>query len=83
MEKKAEDKYLGYLAGHMDWAGRVSVKRVNLDMLRFFGERRLWDKEALNRAIEIASGEKKLEALALLMEQKRNLCPGRRKTFDL
>ena len=52
-------------------------------MLRFFGERRLWEKEALNRAIEIASGEKKLEALALLMEQKRNLFPGRRKTFDL
>lgn len=83
LEKKAEDKYLGYLAGHMDWAGRASVKRENLDMLRFFGERRLWDKEALNRAIEIASGEKKLEALALLMEQKRNLFPGRRKTFDL
>ena len=67
----------------MKQAGRQSVAREDLDMLRFFGERKLWSREALNQAIETASEEKKLEALALLMEQKRNLFPGRRKTFDL
>lgn len=83
LEKKAEKRYLEYLTGHMDQAGRVNVQREDLDMLRFFGERELWDKETLNRTIEAASREKKMEALALLMEQKRILFPGRRKTFDL
>ncbi len=83
LEKKAEENYFEYLAGHMKQAGRQSVAREDLDMLRFFGERKLWSREALNQAIETASEEKKLEALALLMEQKRNLLPGRRKTFDL
>ena len=54
-----------------------------MDMLRFFGEKRLWDREALAQTVETASGEKKLEILAYLMEQKRRLFPSRKKTFDL
>lgn len=83
LEKKAEERYLEYLAGHMERAGKACVRREDLERLRFFGERGLWDKEALNQAIQTASGKKQLEALALLMEQKRRLFPGRRKTFEL
>lgn len=83
LEKKAEEDYSEYLSGHMHGAGRQSVERENLDMLRLFGARKLWNREALEQAIETASREKKLEALALLMEQKRSLFPARRKVFDL
>lgn len=83
LEKQAEEKYMEYLTGHMIQAGRQNVLREDVDMLGFFGRRRLWDKEALDQAVETASGERKLEVLALLMEQKRTLFPGRKKTFDL
>lgn len=83
LEKQAEENYMEYLTAHMIQAGRQNVLREDLDMLEFFGKRRLWDKEALNLAVEMASGERKLEVLALLMEQKRALFPNRKKTFDL
>lgn len=83
LEKRAEERYMEYLARHMTQAGRQNVLREDMDMLKFFGERKLWDKEALTQAVETASEERKLEILACLMEQKRRLFPGRKKTFDL
>lgn len=83
LERKAEEQYLEYLAGHMAQAGKQNVLREDMDMLRFFGEKRLWDRESFAQAVETASGEKKPEILAYLMDQKRRLFPGRKKTFDL
>ncbi len=83
LEKQAEERYLEYLTGHMAQTGRQNVLREDMDMLRFFGEKRLWDKKALIYAVETASEEKKPEMLAYLMEQKRRLFPSTKKIFDL
>lgn len=83
LKERAEERYLAYLTGHMARAGEQYVRREDAGMLRFFGERRLWDEEALARAVRTASEEKKLEILADLIEQKRILFPSRKKTFDL
>lgn len=81
--QKARETYMEYLAEHMEAAGQQYVLSEDMDMLRFFGREKLWEEEAMNQAIERASVEKKMEALSLLMDQKRILFPRKRKTFDL
>lgn len=83
LEKKAEEKYMEYLSGHMAGAGKQYVLREDMDMLRFFGEQKLWTRETFYQALEQASEEKKTEALSLLMDEKRRLFPAKRKSFEL
>lgn len=83
LEERAETKYREYLSEHMDAAGEQYVLREDMDMLRFLGEQRFWTRDAIYRAIDRATEEKKTEALSLLMDEKRRLFPAKRKTFEL
>lgn len=83
LEEWARERYRDYLGEHIEQAGRQYVLREDLDMLRFFGKEKLWSEAAMGAAIEAASREKKMEALSLLMDEKRMLFPKERKTFEL
>lgn len=83
LKQAAKEAYRDYLMKHMEKAGQQYVVREDMSMLRFFGQEKLWNEEAMDQAIEKASEEKKLEALSLLMDEKRRLFPKKRKIFDL
>ena len=76
--------YEAYARNHPRDAARYLVSRENLQYFQCMSERGLWSREGLEEAIREAAEKGKAEVLSLLMNEKHQRFPEKRKTrFEL
>lgn len=79
---EAKERYLAYLKEHMECAVGIYMEKEDLKMFRFFAEEKLWSKEELELAIDLATKKKTMEILSFLMDTRQRQFPKKKKTFE-
>ena len=81
--EKEKKSYQLWLKEHTEEAGRYLVTKEAFAGLAFLGKEGYWTENAMDSAIEAASGEKKTEILSYLMDEKHKRYPKEKKRFEL
>lgn len=79
---EAKKRYRSYLEEHMDCAVEIYMDKEDLTMFHFFAKEKLWRKETLEKAIDLATKKKEMEILSFLMDVRQREFPKKKKTFE-
>ncbi len=83
LSESAREQYLKYVRQHQKGIAIQMIQKENMDILHFMGEEKIWEKECLNAAIDMAAQKQKTEILSFFMNEKNRLFPKKKKTFEL
>ena len=83
LTREAEDGYEQFIREHEKEILDYLVETGDMEKLREISARALWEREALEAAIDRASEKRQGEALSFLMNEKHRFFPGVRKKYEL
>ena len=83
LSTRGETAYLGYIRSHLEEIVPYLIKNEQTERIRLISREKLWTSEGLDMAIECASDKQKSEILSLLMNERQQMQPVRKKKFVL
>ena len=84
IEKLGYELYdVEFLKESSEWFLRIYIEKENLDTLVYFKNHGYWTEEFLEAGIDCAVRLGKTEILSVLMDEKYNSFPKKKKTFEL
>lgn len=83
LSEQAKDMYGSYVKEHFQKAVSIYIEKENLDALVYFKNHGYWTGESLEAGIDCAVRLGKTEILSVLMDEKYNSFPKKKKTFEL
>lgn len=83
LAKKAETEYKEYIREHLGEIVPYLIEHEQMERIRLISGEKLWTPEGLDMAIECASDKQKSEILSLLMNERQQMQPVRKKKFVL
>ena len=83
LSTRGETAYLGYIRSHLEEIVPYLIKNEQTERIRLISREKLWTPEGLDLAIECASDKQKSEILSLLMNERQQMQPVRKKKFVL
>ena len=83
LSTRGETAYQGYIRSHLEEIVPYLIKNEQTERIRLISGEKLWTPEGLDLAIECASDQQKPEILSLLMNERQQMQPVRKKKFVL
>ena len=75
LSTRGETAYLGYIRSHLEEIVPYLIKNEQTERIRLISREKLWTSEGLDMAIECASDKQKSEILSLLMNERQQMQP--------
>ena len=79
LSTRGETAYQGYIRSHLEEIVPYLIKNEQTERIRLISGEKLWTPEGLDMAIECASDKQKSEILSLLMNERQQMQPVRKK----
>lgn len=83
LSDSAREQYLKYVKEQQNDIVKYFIQEENMKALQFMGNEKLWTKDCLDEAIDVAAQKQKTEILSFLMNEKNQIFPKKKKTFEL
>lgn len=83
LSESARQQYLNYVKEQQKDLVRYFIQIENMEALHFMRKEKIWTEECLNEAIDFAAKKEKSEILSFFMNEKNQMFPKKKKTFEL